>query len=492
MTTFDVLFTADLRRAHGACDELADDAQLLAEAGFQVGFVNTSKSAADAPFAGTIRDLLRRGTVQLVLGPDSAQARLVTVHEPEVFMGSQPRLPDISSEKVLVIADRSPKHGLSRRYDIDTVSERIRDTFGARPTWTPRNAPVRETLTAGSSGVQLTKYDWSDDDPEHRLARISELIGNDKTPKPPEPAEPHASPRRHGVLVIDLTGEDRPDTLLPAVRRETTDPQRPRVVVTSAEQAAEHLGDLAVEILPRSLAGLSRQERHAYLSRRIASLVQTHQPEDIVVIDDGRNAATVGSVEAGRQTRAWRVQPHGTDEVAVADEGLGKRIRSVLPPGWTVVPVATRQTGDANEPKPRNHRSGWLTRAWVAVRRRFTRRPSRPSVLIVAPDVHVDPAAAVRAIAVQQVAAGTFQAALLAPPDWEAAASGHGIRFESLIPEPTWLAIYGSGWRDYLRRRVRDAGEQFQPTAVVFAETFTSDAGVAMDVIDATADTAAR
>jgi hypothetical protein len=509
VVTLDVVIAADLRLA--AAEGVASDVRQLTARGLKVGLVHLPGRdlERDQPFDMEYRHLLTRSVAQLILPADSVRARLAVVHTAESVPDGAFTSAMIEADRALVIATLPPRRWARARYDVADVAERLSTVLGAQPSWVPLDPTVRRALSRRKYALTLTPHDWSD--PKDRVATLLKLAGAKPRGKSTLMRKTEDVPlpeRSHGVLIVDITGEDRPDTLLPAVRRETTDAERPRVVATSAIQAAEHAGDLAVETMPRTINALEYEDRRDYLTKRISSLLAGHQPDDVIVLDDFSTGVDVRSLLGGSTAKVWLVQPEGPVDLPPVDDTLGKRVADALPPGWVVSPVSSDfddddrgdddgigETADTVYPnKIVTRLRHWLATTGAAVthltrRALARRRPPEPlpTALIVAPEVHSDPEAAVRAIVRRQHETNVFRATALAPPDWEPVAAQHGLPIETLIPEPTWASIYGSGWREYVRQRVREASTVFGASTVVFTDNIADDVNVALDAVEASA-----
>jgi hypothetical protein len=289
------------------------------------------------------------------------------------------------------------------------------------------------------------------------VERLTALIG-----PPQSPAAPATPPtaRPQGTLVIDTrTSREAP---LP-------EPTRQPVVVAVPAAHAGRLAGGAAETFPRVLDELSAADRRRYLKLRIEGLVDAHRPAEVITVDDAgvhreqpsAEPATT-SAPPGRLTRAMsalrrraRAAVYSARRRRLRRLKSGARAANVmlveLDEGEVALPVHTNATH--SDP-------GQL-----------------PIALVVVTDERLSPEHVVEAVAQRQQITSGFRAAFLAPPDWEPVASSHRLTVETLLPESTWTALYGSGWTDYVRRRIEETCRVIHPVTVVRVGAGDDEAG---------------
>lgn len=363
--------------------------------------------------------------------------------------------------------------------------------------------------------------------PHRHIERISRLIGSPSTaavsPAPPQP-------REHGTLIIDLTRGQHLSDVVSSVVRAAVNEGGPRVAALPAARAADLDGRVPAETFPRVLDELPVADRRKYLQRRIEGLVRTHQPSRVLVVDDGHSTARellTGTL--GGDADIWHIQPVGPS--APVGDVLAEHVAAVLPRDWGITRMAPRSTPAAVGAAPSAGREDLLARLGRSLRRRaqglisrmrrwlvgrLTAGPARsqlmlfevdeadlalpvrtgsthqapsllPATLIVVTGDYGDPHRAVRAITERQQMTGSFRAALLAPPEWEPVAAAAGLTVETVLPESTWTALYGSGWQGYLRARIAEACRAIGPATVVHTEgafNRPDDVAISLDIIE--------
>ncbi len=366
---------------------------------------------------------------------------------------------------------------------------------------------------------------------ETHVERVANLIG-EPTTVPPDPPAPAAT--QPGTLVVDLSsGGDRLNQMVSSIIRATVSVEGPRIVALPAERAARAGGRVAVETFPRVLDQLHPADRRRYLRMRVAGLVQEHRPARLIVIDDGHAAVrdVIADVTTA-ETTGWHVRPGGSSEPA--GDALAGQLAAILPAGWGISrltatgfatpPAATVQAmPESNDllARARRRLRRWARGQVYAIRRAMLRwvttqagasglmlmeldeigvgLPVRagsthpypeqlPVALVVVTDVYAEPESGVRAIAERQQVTGTFRTAILAPPEWEPAASAAGFTVETMLPRPVWATLYGAGWPSYVRRRVDEVCRALGPATVVFADGNlggSEQADAALDALEA-------
>lgn len=379
------------------------------------------------------------------------------------------------------------------------------------------------------AGVELAERRFSY---QTHVSRLAELIGPPETTEPAAAVVPPQRPR--AVLVVDPSGDGSPSEVLDQVLKVAVAQGDTCTVAVAAGRAGLISPDVAVETFPRVLNDMPAAERHRYLATRLDGLIAGHRPHWVVVVDDGSDddAAAVLAALSGSDAVTVRVARAETPGDATGDDPLAKHISGTLPEGWTVDTVAPGEAPAAKaKPGKQPPAPNWKGRLWVPgrVRRKIRARrketllrmvedasalglkifeaadapfslpvsaaavthprPERlPVALVVLTGEHVDAVAGVRAIVERQQITSTFRVALLAPFGWEQAAATYGMTAETLLTESAWNAHYGTGWGEYVRRRVRETCQVIQPETVVFAEQLApgpGSLGMALEALEA-------
>jgi hypothetical protein len=102
-----------------------------------------------------------------------------------------------------------------------------------------------------------------------------------------------------------------------------------------------------------------------------------------------------------------------------------------------------------------------------------------PVALLIVTSDDVAAAETLRAVVERAQMSAAFRPAVLAPPSWVDEAVEFGVTLETLVPESRWAALYGSGWQDYLRRRVDETCRVIHPTTVAYVDRTIEPAGQA-------------
>lgn len=494
MSPFDIVFCTDLRSIDiDAVNEIAAQA----EAGYGTGVLHVPMTKPARPFDASLRAVLDSKAAELVLPSDAVHTRLLVFGDPTAVGPLAADRSYVEAENVVVIA---PERAAAK-YDVAQTHDLVKQLTTRDAHWAPANDNVRLRLSA--SGISELLKSWDDG--------LATLIGD---PPPQAGRESHHLQRAHGTLVIDLSGPDSPDTLLPSIRRETAT-EAPRVVALPAERAAEHSGDLAAETFPRATDQLSDDDQRRYLQMRVAGLVRAHRPKRVIVIDDASRPANLNSALADA-AESWLVQPGVASRPDKSE--VAARVSGVLPKGWGI----SRLQPDPDDAGDIPGRPGFFARTThriaLALRRWRLRRlkkgahagslmlveldeadvaipvpalanhpePYRlPITLVVVTSIHADPAVSIRSIVERHLETASYRVAVLAPPDWELTATEHGLTIETLVPEPTWRSLYGSGWPEYVRLRIAEVCRAIGPCTVVHADDVLTNGGVALDVLEA-------
>ncbi|WP_166354820.1 glycosyltransferase [Phytoactinopolyspora limicola] len=300
--------------------------------------------------------------------------------------------------------------------------------------------------------------------------------------------------------------------------------------------------ETAVETFPWGLAELSAAQRRRYVALRLGGLIATHQPTRVVVVDGGGPDAKVvfGAVRDPNidVLRVHRRRPLPAPAVGEPAPGVATPDSDPSPPdwqlpdGWSVThraaglrPVAAPSRGRLarlRRKAPKRVR-GAARRTMSALRRRRVQllerivpsaglmlfevdeaeltlparapvthpTPERlPVALVVVTSSDVAAAPTLRAIVERAQISAAFRPAVLAPPSWVDEAVEFGVTLETLIPRSQWLALYGGGWSEYVRRRVDETCHVIHPTTVAYVDRTIEPAGetdepaVVLDVLE--------
>lgn len=354
-------------------------------------------------------------------------------------------------------------------------------------------------------GVELVRKRYGYD---KHVERVERLIGPPSVRRHAAPKAPAAPRLRRGTVVVDLTAGAHLDPMVSSVTRAAVN-EGPRVLVLPAARAAEVGGRVAVETFSRTIADLRAPDRRRYLAFRIAGIVAAHRPARLIVIDDGTEAVRDLLRTVDKETTdAWRVEPGRASEPA--GDAFAEVVAKILPPGWGIAPApqkslvppavalerglgadlrrwlrgVTRSIADAQRQrrllrlKNRTRYSRLMLFefeegiAALPVRSGTAHREPKllPISLVIVTDVYIDAERTVQAIVERQHVTAGFRVALLAPAEWEPVAAAHDLTIETLVTEPAWNTLYGSGWNEYLRQRIDEACRVIGPATVVMAD----------------------
>lgn len=381
------------------------------------------------------------------------------------------------------------------------------------------------------AGVELAQKRFSY---ETHVERVENLIGKplvaaDSAPSAARsPRSGRSGMRRKGgTLIIDVRWDTAGDGLLSSVVEQVWSAGEPRAAVVPAWRAGEanqrarkRTGgraasprDVAVETFPWVLAELSAAARRRYLALRLAGLLETHRPVRVVVLDGGGpDAQTVLEATGGTVVELRRVHRAAGSATNVATGWT-------LPEGWTVSSPSPPGRSPAGRPRSRlatlrRKAPSWARmaarRSMSGLRRRRVRflervapssglmlfeaadaelslpvhaavthpAPERlPVALLVVTGEKAEAGLTLRALVERAQVTAAFRPAVLAPPSWVDEAVGLGVTLETLVPEARWTMVYGTGWSEYLRRRVDETCQVIHPTTVVFIEQTIQPAG---------------
>ena len=158
----DVLMLSDLRLPGGTSGSVAEEIAVQAEVGWSTGVVHLNGPLLSRlrPVNPRIRDQLRRGRANLLLGDEPIRAKVVVVRHPAVLENAAEQLPLIETEQVVLVANAPPTDIDGRRYYKPAVADRMaREQFGVAPIWAPIGPQVREAIAPEVPG-DLREQDW--------------------------------------------------------------------------------------------------------------------------------------------------------------------------------------------------------------------------------------------------------------------------------------------------------------------------------------------
>lgn len=371
---------------------------------------------------------------------------------------------------------------------------------------------------------------------ETHAKRVADLIGSPRSDvaRPDPGPAPAPAARRHGTLVVDLSGEptsnEAAGRALEGVVNQAVTGGEPCTVALPAQRANNLQTDGGIETLPRVVQKLSPPERQRYLIWRLGTLTRAHRPNRLLVLDDGTVDLPSVLANVGGPELTVLVIRQGEPGPAGGDEAFAARVAASLPDGWTACAPPPPRVAETAPARRRGSRQ-WELPPALRLRSRARRKlrtlrrdrlarlmakapetglmlfeaaeaewslpvPARithpspeqlPVALIVVTGQEADPAASLRAIVQRKQVTSSFRLALLVPVGWEPEAAAYGVTTETLLTEQAWAAQYGTGWAEYVRGRVAEACEAIQPHTVAFAEDPAGVAGAApvLEVLEA-------
>lgn len=349
---------------------------------------------------------------------------------------------------------------------------------------------------------------------EAHAARLAALIGPPEHPAgaeagpvPSGPAAAEPAPTRGGrTLVIDPhPAVSVDDELMEALQDGGT------AAATSAPIVllpASHAGDVPgagvdVETIPAVADQLSGLDRDRYVRARVRGILTAYQHVTRIVLVGGTSifdggvppgvdvvraervadAATPGPGAAGAAAPAqWRIRLAGTPAHVPADER--RTPRQLAQRGVNLVrqraPRPVIRLGMASKRVAWMLHSRTLGRlvpagALILEKTEMPHLPTppspvstrRPAALFVITDGNVPIEESLRAITRRAALSHAFRPVLLAPDTWLEAATRAGVAIETLVLQDHSRAQYTQRWSGYLRRRLAEAVQAFQPAAAV-------------------------
>lgn len=273
----------------------------------------------------------------------------------------------------------------------------------------------------------------------------------------------------------------------------------PILLVPAAQVGGAPSGPGEVETIPAAADALASRDRERYLRARVRGILAAyHHVTRVVVV--GTAAIFDGGTPRGVQIlRAERV-----------DSGSPAG-RPTAPASWQLQPVSARRSGSntnrrtwrehaqrgvnlVRQRAPRSiirlgmaskrtarsmhaHSLGRLapTGALLLQRTDMPLLPTPPSSVstrrptalfaITSRDVPIEES--LRAITLRAALSHAFRPVLLAPTTWIEAASRTGVAIETLVLQEQSAHAYTQRWSGYLRRRLAEAVQAFQPAAAV-------------------------
>ena len=161
---FDVLMATDLRFPGGTTASIAEEVHAQVRAGYRTALLHLPSpiQRPDVGFAPRIRSLIDAGLVDLILeGP--VHAKVLVVRHPSVLTAIPDWLPQVTADKVVVVANQVPvdprAHG--PYYDV-LANHRTAQRFSrAEPVWAPIGPAVRDALATYADRVPMFDQDWT-------------------------------------------------------------------------------------------------------------------------------------------------------------------------------------------------------------------------------------------------------------------------------------------------------------------------------------------
>ena len=158
----DVLLLSDLRFPGGTSHSLAEEIAAQAQVGWSTGLVHMNGPLVSRlrPVNPRIREQIRHGWARLFVGNRPIRAQLVVVRHPAVLQAAADQLPQIETERVMIVANAPPIDIDGYRHYRPQVVDRIaRERFGVDPVWAPIGPLVRESV-ASEIPAGLREQDW--------------------------------------------------------------------------------------------------------------------------------------------------------------------------------------------------------------------------------------------------------------------------------------------------------------------------------------------
>src|SRR5699024_1597562 len=162
---FDVVLAGDWRRFGGPQISMMEEIAALTGAGYRVGVMHLEalrfRTEVDRPWCAPLRELLRDGTVDLVLSDDDAEIDLLILRYPPILQFPPVVHDAVRPRKVYVMANQAPAEpdGADQRYVPADVHRHAAELFGREPRWIPQSPTIRDILTPLLPAGALTDWD---------------------------------------------------------------------------------------------------------------------------------------------------------------------------------------------------------------------------------------------------------------------------------------------------------------------------------------------
>lgn len=159
----DILMATDLRFPGGNNASVVEEVRAQSRAGYRTALLHLPSPVqrSDRAYAPRIRNLIESNQAQLVLN-ENVRAKLLVIRHPTVLMDLPDRLPQISVDHVLIIANQVPVDRRARApyYDVLGCDEAARRLTGKTPQWAPIGPQVRKALLPYSRDIEIRASDW--------------------------------------------------------------------------------------------------------------------------------------------------------------------------------------------------------------------------------------------------------------------------------------------------------------------------------------------
>ena len=165
--TYDVVFLSEFGFLAGNSTSLFQEIQVCLDYGLKVGVLPVKngliRSAARQHFHPNIERLIAEGRLDRLTLQDVAYSDLLVVRWPASFQLSPGATSRVSVKKIVVVANHMPYEidGSRRSYDVRTVSDNIKQTFGVRPVWSAQSQSLEQYLAPIVPPGELTSFTWS-------------------------------------------------------------------------------------------------------------------------------------------------------------------------------------------------------------------------------------------------------------------------------------------------------------------------------------------
>ena len=164
MASYDILMVTDCRFPGGTSSSVVEEIQAQHRAGYRTGLLHLPSTVLTypRPFNPKIRSVINRGEVELVLGIDRIETRLLLARHPSVFTSPPTGLPEVVADEVVLAANQAPMDARGERpyYDVHHVDSQLQKMFGKPALWAPIGPRVRDSLLDVAQDVRLWERDW--------------------------------------------------------------------------------------------------------------------------------------------------------------------------------------------------------------------------------------------------------------------------------------------------------------------------------------------